>query len=260
VSGEMTFWEHLDELRKVLFRSAIVVIVLMVVIFLNKNFVFDKIIFAPIDSDFILYRWFGALSVLLSYPAIAPEPFHLNLINIELSAQFFTHVNISMTLAFILAVPYILYQLWNFVKPGLYEKEKRAINKAFGFAGILFFIGVLVGYFFVFPLTVRFLGTYQVSDWVVNQISLKSYISMFTWLILIMGIVFEMPALASILSRMGIINKSFLKKYRKHAFVFLIILAAVITPSGDAFTLFVVGAPLYLLYEFSIIVSRDIDK
>ncbi|OFY45106.1 MAG: twin arginine-targeting protein translocase TatC [Bacteroidetes bacterium GWF2_40_14] len=256
----MTFWEHLDELRKVLFRSAIVIIVLMVVIFLNKNFVFDKIIFAPIDSDFILYKWFGALSVLLSYPAIAPEPFHLNLINIELSAQFFTHVNISMTLAFILSVPFILYQLWNFVKPGLYEKEKRAINKAFGFAGILFFIGVLVGYFFVFPLTVRFLGTYQVSDWVVNQISLKSYISMFTWLILIMGIVFEMPALASILSRMGIINKSFLKKYRKHAFVFLIILAAVITPSGDAFTLFVVGAPLYLLYEFSIVVSRDIDK
>ncbi len=256
----MTFWEHLDELRKVLFRSAIVVIVLMIVIFLNKNFVFDKIIFAPIDSDFILYKWFGALSVLLSYPAIAPEPFHLNLINIELSAQFFTHVNISMTLAFILAVPYILYQLWNFVKPGLYEKEKRAINKAFAFAAILFFIGVLVGYFFVFPLTVRFLGTYQVSDWVVNQISLKSYISMFTWLILIMGIVFEMPALASILSRMGIINKSFLKKYRKHAFVFLIILAAVITPSGDAFTLFIVGAPLYLLYEFSIVVSRDIDK
>ncbi|MFA5850207.1 MAG: twin-arginine translocase subunit TatC [Bacteroidales bacterium] len=256
----MTFWEHLDELRKVLFRSAIVVIVLMVVIFLNKNFVFDKIIFAPIDSDFILYKWFGALSVLLSYPAIAPEPFHLTLINIELSAQFFTHVNISMTLAFILAVPYILYQLWNFVKPGLYEKERRAINKAFAFAAILFFIGVLVGYFFVFPLTVRFLGTYQVSDWVVNQISLKSYISMFTWLILIMGIVFEMPALASILSRMGIINKSFLKKYRKHAFVFLIILAAVITPSGDAFTLFIVGAPLYLLYEFSIVVSRDIDK
>lgn len=256
----MTFWEHLDELRKVLFRSAFVVIVLMIVIFLNRNFVFDKIIFAPIDSDFILYKWFGALSVLLSYPAIAPEPFHLNLINIELSAQFFTHVNISMTLAFILAVPYILYQLWNFVKPGLYEKEKKAINKAFGYAGILFFIGVLVGYFFVFPLTVRFLGTYQVSDWVVNQISLKSYISMFTRLILIMGIVFEMPALASILSRMGIISKSFLKKYRKHAFVFLIILAAVITPSGDAFTLFVVGAPLYLLYEFSIVVSRDIDK
>lgn len=256
----MTFWEHLDELRKVLFRSAVIFFLLMIVIFMNKNFVFDKIIFAPIDSDFVIYRWLTELSLFLDYPSLAPAPFHLSLINIELSAQFFTHVNVSMTLAFILSVPFILYQLWTFVRPGLYEKEKRAINKAFGFAAILFFIGVLVGYFLVFPLTVRFLGTYQVSDWVVNQISLKSYISMFTWMILIMGVVFEMPALASILSRMGIISKSFLKKHRKHAFVILLILAAVITPTGDAFTLFVVGTPLYLLYEFSILISRDIDK
>ena len=256
----MTFWEHLDELRKVLFRSAVVFFSLMVVIFLNKNFVFNKISFAPIDSNFVIYRWLTDLSVFLAYPSMAPEPFHLDLINIELSSQFFTHVNVSMTLAFILSVPFILYQLWIFVKPGLYEKEKQAVNRAFGFASILFFIGVLVGYFFVFPLTLRFLGTYQVSDWVVNQISLKSYISMFTWLILIMGVVFEMPALASILSRMGIISKSFLKKYRKHAFVFLVILAAVITPTGDAFTLFVVSTPLYLLYEFSILICRDIDK
>ncbi len=256
----MTFWEHLDELRKVLFRSAILVVILMVIIFVNKSFVFDTIIFAPINSDFILYKWFNQLALFLHISSIAPDPFSLQLINIELSSQFFTHVNVSMTLAFILSVPFILYQIWTFVRPGLYEKERASVQKAFGFAAILFFIGVLVGYFFVFPLTVRFLGTYQVSDWVVNQISLKSYISMFTWLILIMGLVFEMPALASILSRMGIISKSFLKKYRKHAFVFLIILAAVITPSGDAFTLFVVGAPLYLLYEFSIMISRDIDK
>ena len=256
----MTFWEHLDELRKVLFRSAIVFFVLMTIVFLNKKFVFDTIIFAPINSDFILYDWFRALSVWLNIPSMAPEPFSLHLINIELSSQFFTHVNVSMTLALILSVPFILYQLWIFIKPGLYEKEKKAINMAFGFAGILFFIGALVGYFFVFPMTVRFLGTYQVSEMVMNQISLKSYISMFTWLILIMGIVFEMPALASILSRIGIISKSFLKKYRKHAFVFLMILAAVITPSGDAFTMSVVGAPLYLLYEFSILISRDINK
>ena len=256
----MTFWEHLDELRKVLFRSAVVFIILMTVIFLNKKLVFDTIIFAPINSDFILYKWFGELSVWLKIPSIAPLPFSMDLINIELSSQFFTHVSVSMTLALILSVPFILYQLWIFIKPGLYEKEKNSINRAFGFAAILFFIGVLVGYFFVFPLTVRFLGTYQVSDMVTNQISLGSYISMFTWLILIMGIVFEMPALASILSRLGIISKSFLKKYRKHAFVILIILAAIITPSGDAFTLFVVGTPLYLLYEFSILISRDINK
>jgi len=260
VANEMTFWEHLDELRKVLFRSAVVFIILMTVIFLNKKLVFDTIIFAPINSDFILYKWFGELSVWLKIPSIAPLPFSMDLINIELSSQFFTHVSVSMTLALILSVPFILYQLWIFIKPGLYEKEKNSINRAFGFAAILFFIGVLVGYFFVFPLTVRFLGTYQVSDMVTNQISLGSYISMFTWLILIMGIVFEMPALASILSRLGIISKSFLKKYRKHAFVILIILAAIITPSGDAFTLFVVGTPLYLLYEFSILISRDINK
>ncbi len=256
----MTFWDHLDELRRVIFRSAIVIFVLLVVVFLNKSFVFDKVIFAPTGSDFILYRWFESLALLLGVPAMVPEEFSLDLINIELSAQFFTHVSVSLTLAFILAVPYILYQFWIFVKPGLYQNEKRAVRKAFGFASILFFVGVVVGYLFVFPLTVRFLGTYQVSEWVVNQISLKSYISMFTWLILIMGVVFEMPALAAILSRMGIINRKMLRKYRKHAFTILIIVAAVITPSGDAFTLFIVGTPLYLLYEFSILICRDIDQ
>jgi sec-independent protein translocase protein TatC len=256
----MTFWDHLDELRGVLFRSAIAVLVFTVIIFLNKSIVFDHIIFAPTSSEFILYKWFESLASLTGMDAIKPSPFTLNLINIELSAQFFTHVSVSLTLAFILAVPFILYQLWSFVSPGLYEKEKSSVKTAFGFASLLFFIGVLVGYFFVFPLTVRFLGTYQVSDWVVNQISLKSYISMFTWLILIMGIVFEMPALAAILSRMGIISRTLLRKYRKHAFTVLIIIAAIITPSGDAFTLFIVGAPLYLLYEFSILICRDFDK
>lgn len=255
----MTFWDHLDELRRVLFRSAVSVFVFLVVIFPNKKFVFDKIIFAPVNDDFILYRWFASLSGFLGIPAMKPAPFSIELINIELSAQFFTHVSVSLTLAFILSIPFILYQFWGFVKPGLYEKEKRSVKKAFGFASILFFAGVLVGYVFVFPLTLRFLGTYQVSDWVANQISLHSYISMFTWLILIMGVVFEMPALAAILSRLGIISKSMLKKYRKHAFTILIIVAAIITPSGDAFTLFIVGTPLYMLYEFSILICRDFD-
>lgn len=256
----MSFWEHLDELRKVFFRSAIVVVLLMIVVFVNKSFVFDKIIFAPVDSDFILYQWFNHLALLLNIPELAPEPFKLNLINIELSAQFFIHVSISFTIACIIAIPYILYQLWLFISPGLYENEKKSVTRAFFFASILFFIGALVGYFFVFPLTVRFLGTYHVSEWVVNQISLQSYISTFTWMIVIMGLVFEMPALVAILSRLGILGRKTLKKYRKHAFVVLIIIAAIITPTGDAFTLFIVGAPMYILYEFSILVSRDLDK
>jgi len=253
--NEMTFWEHLEEFRKVIFRSAIVLIVLMVVVFVNKNFVFDAVIFAPRSSDFILYRWMTGLADLVGISSISPEPFTLQLQNIELSAQFFTHISVSFSIAFVLATPFILYQLWIFIRPALYPKEKRAVKGAFGWCSLLFFLGVLTGYFFVFPLTINFLGSYQVSEWVKNQISLQSYIHMFIWLVIIMGIVFEMPILLRVLSKLGVISKEILKKYRKHAAIILVILAAIITPSGDAFTLFVVALPLYILYEISILVS-----
>lgn len=256
--NEMTFWEHLDELRKVLFRSAVVIAVLMAGIFMAKDLVFNTVVFAPIDSDFVLYRLIDKVLVLLNMPTL-PE-FHLELINIDLSAQFFIHVSTTFYFALVLSVPFIIFQLWNFVSPALYENEKRAAKVAFAFSGVLFLLGVIVGYFLIFPLTLRFLGTYQVSYEVVNQISLQSYISMFTWLILIMGVVFEMPSLAVILSKIGILTKSFLKKYRRHAFVVMLVLAAFITPSGDPFTLMAVGLPLYGLYELSILVCRDFDK
>jgi sec-independent protein translocase protein TatC len=254
----MTFWEHLDELRKVLFRSAIVIVALMAGIFMAKDFVFDKVVFAPINSDFALYKLIDKVLVMMGMPTL-PE-FKLSLINIDLSAQFFIHISTTFYFALVLSVPFIVYQLWKFVSPALYDNEKRAAKGAFAFAGILFLLGVLVGYYLIFPLTLRFLGTYQVSLEVANQISLQSYISMFTWLILIMGVVFEMPSLAVILSRIGILTKSFLKKYRRHAFVVMLVLAAFITPSGDPFTLMAVGLPLYGLYELSILVCRDIDK
>lgn len=251
----MTFWEHLDEFRKVLIRSVIALVVLMVVVFVNKRFVFETIIFAPRNSDFILYKWMESLAHLLKMPSMVPEPFQLELQNIELAAQFFTHINVSLSLAFVLGTPFILYQLWLFVKPALYEKERKATVRAFGWCSLLFFLGVLAGYFFVFPLTIHFLGNYRVTDWVENQITLQSYVHMFTWLILIMGVVFEMPILFRVLSRLGIVSKNLLKKYRNHAFVILLIVAAVITPSADAFTLFIVTLPLYMLYEVSILVS-----
>ena len=254
---EMSFWEHLDEFRTVLFRSAAVVVVLMVVVFFFKSFVFDTIIFSPRTSEFIIYRWLNQLSAWQPWlESLQIEPFQIDLINIELSAQFFTHMSVSFWLGFIVAVPFILYQLWTFVRPALFPKEKKSILAAFFFCSILFFTGIFVGYFLVFPLTIKFLGTYQVSDWVENQISLQSYISMFTWLILMMGLVFEMPVLVHLLSRFGIVTKKFLRKYRKHAVVLLLILAAAITPSGDAFTMSMVALPLYLLYEFSILVCR----
>ena len=255
---EMTFWEHFDELRAVLFRSAAVVVVLMVVVFCFKSFVFDTIIFSPRTSEFIIYRWLNQLSDLKPWlSALRIESFQIELINIEMSAQFFTHMSVSFWLGFVVSIPFILYQLWTFVRPALYPKEKKSIVVSFFFCSILFFTGIVVGYFMVFPLTIKFLGTYQVSDWVENQISLQSYISMFTWLILVMGLVFEMPVLIHLLSRFGIVTKKFLRKYRRHAVIVLLILAAAITPSGDAFTMTMVAMPLYLLYEFSILVCRN---
>lgn len=251
---DMTFWDHLDELRKVLFRSAVVLMVLTVVAFFCKEFIFDDIILAPLSSDFQLYHWLNALLAALKLKPV--EPFDIELINIEMSAQFFTHFRVAFYAALIVAMPFIFYELWSFVKPALYDKERKAVQRSFGFAALLFYLGIVVGYYIVLPLTVRFLGTYQVSFEVPNQISLKSYIGMFVSLILIMGIVFEMPVLAAILSRFGIITKELLRKYRKHAIVILVIVAAIITPSGDAVTLFFVAVPLYLLYEVSILVCR----
>lgn len=251
----MTFWEHLDELRKVFFHSALALVVLMCLLFFAKSFIFNKVVFGPTDNDFLLYR---GINYVLSLLHQAPlSPFKIKVINIDLPAQFFIHISTTFYISLILAMPYIFYQLWSFVAPALYPKEKGVIMRTFGFAGLLFYAGILVGYFLIFPLTLRFLGTYQVSAEVANQISLKSYISMFVWLILIMGAVFELPVLAAILSKLGIITKSLLKRYRKHAFVVMMILAAFITPSGDPFTLMAVGLPLYGLYEISIAMCRD---
>lgn len=251
---QMTFWEHLDELRKVLFRSAVAVVVVMAVVFSFKNFLFDNIILAPTNGSFPLYRLMDKVLALMGLPLL--DEFHLEIINIDMAAQFFIHISTSFYFALVLTVPFIVYQLWLFVKPALYENERKAVTGAFAFAGILFYIGLLVGYFLIFPLTIRFLGTYQVSETIQNTISLQSYINMFIWLILVIGIVFEMPSLAAILGKLGILHRSFLKKYRRHAFVILMVVAALITPSGDPFTLMAVGLPLYALYELSIVVCK----
>ncbi len=247
---EMTFWEHMDELRGVIIRALVVIVVGMVVAFLAKDFVFGHIILAPLDDSFALYR--GLAWVLSQVGLPAPAAFSMELINIDLAAQFFIHLKISFWAGFVLAVPYILFLLWRFVAPALYVSEKKAVKGAFLFGGGMFLIGLLVAYFLIFPLTLRFLGTYQVSETVANQISLQSYIAMFIRLCLMMGLVFEMPTLAAVLSRIGLLTKDWMKRYRKHAVVVLMVLAAVITPTGDAFTLFLVGVPLYLLYELSI--------
>lgn len=249
---EMSFWGHLDVLRGTLIRCAIVVISFMVVLFIFMPYIFENVILAPCNSDFILYRLFNKLSEGSSLvPEFVNTTSEIQLINIKLAAQFYAHMSTSGWMAFLISFPILLYLLWGFVSPALYEKERRGIKRAFLFGNIMFYSGVAVGYFLVFPITLRFLAEYSLSDKIPNQISLDSYMDNFIMINLLMGIVFELPLLAWLLGKMGILTRNFFKKYRRHAIVALTILAAIITPTGDPFSLMIVFIPIYALWELS---------
>lgn len=243
-TGEMTFWDHLEELRSSLLRMIAVFGIAVVTLFFFKGFLFDSVILAPSKPDFFLYRLFGA-------------DFSLTLVNIEVAAQFMIHMKITFICALIVTFPYLVFEIWRFIAPALYEREKKTVRGAFLFASVLFYIGVVVGYTIVFPLMLNFFSGYQVSPDIPNTFSLTSYISMFTSMVLMFGIVFEFPTVAVVLSSLGILSKGTLKSFRRHAICAVLILAAVITPSGDPFSLMVVSIPLYMLYEFSILICRD---
>ncbi|MCM1139612.1 MAG: twin-arginine translocase subunit TatC [Duncaniella sp.] len=249
----MNFWDHAEVLRGVLLRVAAVILVMMCVFFMVMPYLFDNIILAPCQGDFVVYRIISHISQLGILGNMTDElaDFHVNLINIQLASQFFIHISSSFWLSIIFSFPIIIYMLWGFISPGLYEDEKRGVRTAFLAGNIMFFLGVAVGYFLVFPLTLRFLADYQISAAITNQISLDSYMDNFMILILIMGIVFELPLLAWLLGKTGILKRDIFMKYRRHAVVALLILAAVITPTGDPFTLMVVFLPIYLLWEIS---------
>ncbi len=248
----MTFWDHLEELRWTLIRSIIALLIFAIAGFAAMPYIYDSIIMGPTNANFFLYEYLCKVTSAIPFlPDFCDDTFHVNIININLTSQFFRHMTTSFWLALILTFPYLVFELWRFVSPALYESEKRSIRWVFLFGTIMFFIGCTVGYSLVFPITFRFLATYQLSDTIVNQISLDSYMDNFLMLVFIMGIVFELPLLSWLLSQLGLLNRSFFKKFRRHAIVGLLVLSAIITPSGDPFTLSVVFIPLYLLYELS---------
>lgn len=253
---EATFWWHLEKLRWVILRTLAVVGLLMVIFFSNKNFLFNKIILAPLNSDFYVYRWFNDIAKLLNFNDLTIDNFHVQLININLAGQFMAHLSISFAFALIVSVPYLLLEIWRFIFPALYPHERKNIELIFFFSSFLFYLGAIVSYLIIFPLTIRFLGTYQVSSLVPNQIALSSYISALYILVFSMGLTFEMPVLSYFLSRLGIISRQTLKKGRGIALIVILIAAAVITPTTDPFTMMVVAIPLYLLYEVSILVCK----
>lgn len=256
----MNFWGHLEVLRWVLIRCAIVVLGLAVAVFCFKDFVFEGIILAPCDADFVTYRAMCRLGEMLGMAGLCPQIGEIEMININLSSQLMTHLSISIYLAAVVAMPYLITEAWFFVKPALYSKERRVAKVAVVAFFFQFFLGLALAYYLIFPLTYNFLGNYQVSERVVNQISLSSYISTFVGLLLTMGLVFEMPIVAYFFARIGVLKSSLLSKYRKVAVVLTLVLAAFITPSTDVFTMCLVALPLYLLYEFSRWVVKRVER
>lgn len=247
MSEPLTFWDHLDELRSSLLRMLGVTVLFAIIAFVLKDELF-AIVLAPRSSDFLTYRLLGV------------EDFQLHLMNTGLTEQFMIHMRTAMYAGLLVASPYILYELFRFVSPGLYQNERRYAVWIVGAAYLMFLIGTLVNYLVVFPFTVRFLGTYQVSPDVANMLTLQSYVDTLLGMSLVMGVVFELPVVCGLMGKMGLINGHLMAQYRRHALVAILIVSAIITPTTDAFTLFVVAVPIYLLYELSILIVKIITK
>ena len=242
-ASPMTFWDHLDELRSVIIRSLVITMLAAAVAFCLKDELF-AVVLAPRTSDFITFRLMGV------------EPFSIHLMNTGLTEQFMIHLKTAMYAGVLVASPYILYLLFRFISPALYDNERKYATALVGSGYVMFMLGTLLIYFLIFPLTVKFLGTYQVSEDVANMLTLQSYMDTLLMMSLVMGIVFELPVVSWLLGKMGLINASMMKMWRKHAIVAILVVSAIITPTTDAFTLLIVALPIWLLYELSIWIVR----
>ncbi len=240
---QMTFWDHLDVLRGSIMRVLVSAAVMGIGVFFLKDWLFDIVLW-PRDSDFPTYRLLGA------------EPFQLHLINTQLTEQFMIHMKVSLIMGLLVASPYIIYVLFRFISPALYDNERRASYRLVGAAYGMFMVGIVINYFLIFPLTVRFLGTYSVSSEVETMLTLSSYVDTLLLMSLVFGIVFEIPVIAWLLARFGMLKHTWMSMYRRHAIVAILILAAIITPTADIMTLIVVSLPIWLLYELSIWIVR----
>lgn len=256
-NGNMTFWEHLDILRASVIKIVLMVVVCAVAAFFFKDELFS-VVLAPKDSDFIIYRLFDSLNTV--YSSGKADDFSVQLINTGLAEQFLIHMKVAMYAGLLVASPYVIYVLFSFISPALYENERKYSSRIIVSGYIMFVLGVLISYFLIFPLTFRFLGTYQVSSDVANMITLQSYIDTLTMMTLLMGILFELPVLCWLLGKLGILSAAFMSRFRRHAIVVILIIAAIITPTSDIFTLLLVAMPVWILYEISIFVVAATNK
>lgn len=260
-TGEMSFLEHLEALRWHLMRSAIVIVVLACVWFFMKELLFDGILLAPKSPEFPTYKVLCRLSEKLGLGdelCVTVIPF--SLIATDISSQFTTHMWLAFLAGLITGFPYLVWEIWRFIKPALHKHERQYARGIVFYVSFLFLFGIAFGYYVITPMTVNFLGTYQVSSEVQNMISLDSFISTVSTMTLLTGIVFELPVVVYFLTKIGILTAGFMREYRRHAVVVILILAAVITPTSDITTLLLVAIPLYILYELSIFVSAYVNR
>lgn len=255
----MSFWDHFEDLRWLLLRVLFVWFVVCIIVFVNKTFVFNNIFLAPKESYFVTNQMFARFAELLSIDVLKINDSPIELINIEMGGQFWSHIFISIVFSIVLIMPYLLWEIWGFLKPALYDDEKKRSRGIVLICSILFICGVLFGYYIILPLSINFLGHYQVSELVANQISLWSYINNVASLTLGLGLVFEFPVLVFYLAKVGVVSPKTLKKSRKIVFVIVLFLSAIITPP-DVFSQVFVSIPLMLLYEISVYVAGKIYR
>ena len=255
----LSFWGHLSVLRRHLIRMTVVLFGLAVVAFCCKEFIFDSIILPPKSGDFITNRWLCAVAQKFNIEGICGQEQVLQIINVNMAGQFTTHIFISIMMALIAGAPYLIWEIWRFVKPALKKNEEKYAGRTLFAASLLFYIGVAFSYFLITPITINFLGTYQVSEEVVNMVNLNSYISTMMNLMLAVGLIFELPIIVYFLSKIGIVTPALMKKYRKIMIVVIFLVAAIITPP-DVFSQVMVAIPLCLLYEAGIVISAMVAR
>jgi sec-independent protein translocase protein TatC len=269
LEAEMSFFDHLEELRWHLVRSALAIVVFSIFAFVYYDFIFDDVIMAPSKVDFWTYRMMcnvgHFLETSVPWPHFKAADFcigtiNVHLINTELAGQFTLQVNSSLLIGLVAGIPYLLFELWRFIRPALHEKERKAASGFVFYASFLFITGVLFGYFVITPLSIRFLAAYTVSNTIQNLFSIDSYLSSVGTLTIATGLVFQMPIVVYILANIGILTPKFMRSTRRYAIVIILIIAAVVTPTPDALTMTVVAIPLLLLYELSITVAALVEK
>mgnify|MGYP006282660961 CR=1 FL=1 len=255
--NEMSFLEHLEELRWHIVRSVAAIFIIGIVAFIFNDIVFDTIILAPKNPAFLTNRLLCDLGQMVNIKALCINSRPFEIINIRMAGQFTTHIAVSLIAGIILAFPYIFWEFWRFFRPALYSSEKKYTRGAVAFSSLLFLSGVLFGYYVIVPLSVHFLGSYNVSAEVNNQINLRSYIGTIASITLASGIIFQLPILSFFFTKIGLVDPHFLKKYRKHSLIIILALSAIITPP-DIFSQILVCFPLIFLYELGIMISRRV--